>query len=67
MEAESDGCTVPCSYSNKTSDNPHTSAANHGNTFTEGRIFLFAANFTRASITRESRYKLTCHKHKRYK
>jgi len=60
MEADSDGCNVSCSYSNKTSDAPHISAANHGKMFIDGRMFLFTANLTRASITRDSRYKLTC-------
>ena len=45
-----------CSYSNRTSEAPHTNAANHGNTFIDG-MFFFTANFTRASKTHDSMYK----------
>ena len=40
-----------CSYSNRTSEAPHTSAANHGNTFIDGMMFFFTANFTRDMTT----------------
>ena len=36
-----------CSYSNRTSEAPHTSAANHGKMFIDGMMFFFTANFTR--------------------
>jgi len=55
IDADRDGWTVLCSYSNGTGEAPHTIAENHGNISIDGMMFFFTANFTRVSKMQDSR------------